>query len=156
MSYYLPRAAARPGRCLLIGLFPVGPFPNLLPFWNPAGPNRETFLATGGVFGVSSGFSSDPVRSSALSVGVVIVCICKIGELYWKSIFCKQLSQKSSEKSLFFLRPSLCFMDSRSSFTIFARSLSSDLSLSFRRKIFFESRFSIDKVWGEEWHRVEV
>lgn len=102
MSYYLPRAAALPGRCLLIGLFPVGHFPNLLPFWNPAGPNRETFLATGGTFGVSSGFSSDPVRSSSLSVGVVIVCIFKIEELYRESIFCKQLSKKIESEILIF------------------------------------------------------
>lgn len=53
-EFYLPRPAARPGRCLFGGLKFVAHFPKRLPPWNPAGPNRETFCTTGGTLCVSS------------------------------------------------------------------------------------------------------
>jgi len=55
ISSYLPRPAARPGRCLFGGLKFVAHFPNLLIHWFP---NRDTFCATGRIFGVSSLISS--------------------------------------------------------------------------------------------------
>lgn len=44
-EYYLPRPAARPGRCLFGGLKFIAHLPNRLP---DCGPNLETFCAIGG------------------------------------------------------------------------------------------------------------
>ena len=69
-GFYLPRPAARPGRCLFGGLKEVAHFPNLLP---AGGPNRDTFAAVGGILFISSEVVSLSSSSSMLDSGVVIV-----------------------------------------------------------------------------------
>lgn len=67
---YLPRPAARPGRCLFGGENVVAHFPNLLP---PAGPNREVFATTGGILFISRASTSSICSSSRSWSCVVIV-----------------------------------------------------------------------------------
>lgn len=134
---YLPRPAARPGRCLFGGENVVAHLPNLLP---PAGPNRDAFAATGGIL-FASVISISSVCSSLRSVsGIVIVWILdgwdyrKIGYFF---------------KSLLFLA-SLRLGNTTSTWAVLARSLWSDVIGLPDPVFFFTSEFFfVGEMWWE-------
>lgn len=76
---YLPRPAARPGRCLFGGEKLVAHLPNLLP---AGGPNRDAFGAVGGIFVIS--VDSSVVFSSSRSWSGVVICDILVGYDYRK------------------------------------------------------------------------
>ncbi len=78
---YLPRPAARPGRCLFGGLNAVAHLPNLLA---PAHPNRDTLGPVGGIRLISAVSVSGVCSSSSRSVSGVVIVWVLVGSDYRK------------------------------------------------------------------------